>query len=221
MALTSVAKRIIDIAVAGATLLFAAPALVLVALAIKLDSPGPVFYVAKRCGIAGTRFDFYKFRTMVPGAQRGGSRILTGASDPRVTRVGRYLRAFKIDEVPQMLNVLQGHMSIVGPRPEPPDVVERYYPERWAEILTVKPGLTCLLQVEVYPDFSAHHANVGDTEAHYVAEDLPLKLERDLVYVRRASLWLDAQIVARTAYCILVKSWAHVGRSTRGPEVRT
>ena len=122
-----VIKRAIDVVVSGSALVVLLPLLPFVALFIKLESPGPVFYVARRYGQNRRPFDFYKLRTMVPDADRLGSLILTKAGDERVTRVGRILRAFKIDELPQLLNVLKGDMSIVGPRPEVFEVVENHY----------------------------------------------------------------------------------------------
>ncbi len=209
------AKRVVDIVFSAAVLLILSPLLLLVAVIIKIDSPGPVFYVGMRRGQGGRPFRFFKFRTMVRDADRKGSAMLTTASDARVTRVGRFLRLFKIDEIPQFLNVLKGDMSIVGPRPEVGEVVDGYYPERWAEVLAVKPGITCLLQVETFPDFTVAHDGVSDPHTFYVEHQLPFKLERDLDYVRRASLGLDLLIIARTAGCILLKSPALLLRSGR------
>lgn len=207
------AKRTFDVVVSGSALLALSPLFAVVAVLTKLDSPGPVFFIAQRCGQGRQPFDFYKFRTMVTDAHRRGSTMLTTAGDARVTRVGRYLRAFKIDELPQLLNVLKGDMSIVGPRPEVFDIVDHHYVDEWDEVLTVKPGLTCLLQVEVYPDFTAAHGDVDDPHAYYLEVDLPHKIRRDKEYARRASFLLDMKIIFQTAYCILFKSWAYVGRN--------
>lgn len=209
-------KRLIDIVGALTGLLVLSPLWVLAAVLIKLDSSGPVFYVAKRCGQHRRPFDFYKFRTMVSDADRRGSRILTVASDSRVTRVGKYLRAFKFDEMPQLLNVLKGDMSLVGPRPEVYEVVDEYYLDQWDDILSVRPGITCLLQVAVYPDFTAGHEGVEDPIQYYIEHDLPEKLRLDLEYVAQASLWLDLKIIVQTIYCILVKSWPYARRGAVG-----
>ena len=212
-------KRIIDIVGALVGLVVLAPLWLPAALLIKLDSPGPVFYVAKRYGRHRERFDFYKFRTMVADADRRGSRMLTTAGDVRVTRVGKYLRAFKIDELPQLINVLKGDMSLVGPRPEVPEVVDHHYQDQWDEVLSVQPGITCLLQIEVYPDFSAGHDGVEDPIRYYIEHDLPLKLKLDREYVAHASVWLDLKIIAQTVYCILVKSWPFLRGRTTSSEV--
>ena len=98
-------------------------------------------------------------------------------------------------------------MSLVGPRPEVFDVVDQYYQDQWDEVLLVRPGITCLLQVEVYPDFTAAHEGVEDPLQYYIEHDLPHKLKRDREYIARASVWLDLKILAQTLYCILVKSW--------------
>jgi lipopolysaccharide/colanic/teichoic acid biosynthesis glycosyltransferase len=208
-----VIKRAVDVIVSASALVVLLPLLPLVALLIKLDSPGPVFYVARRYGQNHRPFDFYKLRTMVPDADRLGSVILTKARDERVTRVGRILRAFKIDELPQLLNVLKGDMSIVGPRPEVFEVVENHYRDRWERILSVRPGLTCLLQVAVYPEFTIGHGGVADPIRYYIEQDLPLKIRLDTEYVDRASLALDFKIMGQTLYNILVKSWRFVGHS--------
>src|SRR5262249_36626604 len=171
-----VIKRAIDVGVSGSALFVLLPLLPFVALFIKLESPGPVFYVARRYGQNRRPFDFYKLRTMVPDADRLGSLILTKAGDERVTRVGRILRPCKIDVLPQLLNVLKGDMSIVGPRPEVFEVVENHYRDQWERILSVRPGLTCLLQVAVYPEFTIGHAGVADPIRYYIEQDLPLKI---------------------------------------------
>ena len=206
-----VIKRAADVIVSASVLVVLLPLLPLVALLIKLDSAGPVFYVARRYGQNRRPFDFYKLRTMIPDADRLGSVILTKAGDERVTRVGRILRAFKIDELPQLLNVLKGDMSIVGPRPEVFEVVDNYYRGQWDRILSVRPGLTCLLQVAVYPEFTIAHGGVADPIRYYIEQDLPLKIRLDTEYVDRASLALDIKIMGQTLYNILVKSWRFLG----------
>jgi lipopolysaccharide/colanic/teichoic acid biosynthesis glycosyltransferase len=211
------AKRVFDIVFASVTLMFLSPLFLMVALLIKMDSPGPVLYVARRCGLNGRPFNFYKFRTMVDQADRLGSRMLTRAGDQRVTLIGKYLRLFKIDELPQLFNVLKGDMSVVGPRPEVYEVVEHYYVEEWSKVLKVRPGLTCTLQVEVFPDFTASHPEVQDPFRYYIENDLPHKLRRDSEYAERGSFWLDMKIIARTLYCILFKSWSFLGNGKSAP----
>lgn len=201
-------KRLLDVVLASAALLLLSPLFLVVAVLIRLESPGPVFYAGVRCGRGRRPFRFYKFRTMVTGADRLGSTILTAVDDPRVTRLGHVLRRCKIDELPQLLNVLRGDMSLVGPRPEVFDVVNHYHVDQWDRVLSVRPGITCLLQIDVYPDFSAALEGVADPIGYYVEHQLPYKLKRDLEYVERHSLWLDLAIIARTIACIVLKSGA-------------
>jgi lipopolysaccharide/colanic/teichoic acid biosynthesis glycosyltransferase len=118
------------------------------------------------------------------------------------------VRLFKIDELPQFFNVLKGDMSVVGPRPEVFEVVDHFCVDQWDRVLSVRPGLTCLLQIDVYPEFSAAHRGVSDPFRYYVEQQLPYKLKRDLDYVEQASLWLDLKIIAETVYCVLVKSFS-------------
>jgi lipopolysaccharide/colanic/teichoic acid biosynthesis glycosyltransferase len=205
-------KRLFDILFASSALLVLSPLLLVIAVLIRVDSPGPVLYRARRCGQHRRAFTFYKFRTMVTDADRLGSRILTTAGDERVTRIGRYLRVFKVDELPQLLNVLKGDMSIVGPRPEVFEVVDHYCVDQWDRVLSVRPGLTCLLQIDVFPDFTAEHGGVLDPFRYYVDHQLPYKLQRDREYVETASVWLDLRIIARTIACIALKSWSFLPR---------
>ncbi len=208
----SARKRALDLVVAGSAVLLLSPLFLLVAILIKLDSRGPVFYAARRCGRRRQPFSFFKFRTMVPNATAVGSAILTAKRDPRITRVGRFLRVLKIDELPQLVNVLRGDMSVVGPRPEVYEVVDTYYREQWTEVLEARPGITCLLQIETFPDFTIAHGGGADGERVYVEQQLPFKLRRDTEYVRTASLGLDLKIILQTAWCIGFKSWGYLLR---------
>ncbi len=188
-------KRMMDLLGAALGLLLFAPFMFLIALAIKLDSPGPVFFVQERVGLHGRRFRMYKFRSMVADAERRLAEVahlneMTGpvfktARDPRVTRVGRVLRRLSLDELPQLFNVLKGEMSLVGPRPPLPREVAKYGP-RERRRLSVKPGITCLWQVS------------GRNK-------IPFErwVELDLEYVERWSLWLDLKILARTVPAVL------------------
>jgi lipopolysaccharide/colanic/teichoic acid biosynthesis glycosyltransferase len=211
-------KRLFDLLFASLALLILSPLLLGIAVLIRLDSPGSVLYTARRCGQHRRPFKFYKFRTMVTEADRLGSRILTTAADKRVTRVGRYLRVFKLDELPQLLNVLKGDMSIVGPRPEVFEVVDYYCVDQWNRVLSVRPGLTCLLQIDVFPDFTVEHGGVADPFRYYVEHQLPYKLKRDREYVETASVRLDLWIIARTIACIGLKSWSFLPRAARVDE---
>lgn len=199
------AKRVLDLALSVTALVLASPLLVFAAIAIKLSSPGPVFYLARRAGYKGQPFLEYKFRTMHVGADRHGA--FTGKQDARVFAVGHILRLFKIDELPQLFNIIKGEMSIVGPRPEDVETVERYYTPDQRRVLNVAPGLTGLPQVRFFPDLSVVDSAGMDPQEHYRRVLLPMRLELDLEYVRRQSFWLDCQLIVHTAYLVLVKSW--------------
>jgi len=196
----SIAKRLFDVLAAGAGLLVLAPLLLAVALWIKLDSPGPVLFRQIRVGRHGVPFDIYKFRTMANRPDAG--RQLTVGLDPRVTRAGRFLRHYKLDELPQLLNVLEGTMSLVGPRPEVPRYVECYPPAARSAVLSVRPGITDLAAIQ-YKDESAILGQACDPERAYVETILPVKLEYYQRYVRERSFWLDLRIIFRTLAAIV------------------
>jgi lipopolysaccharide/colanic/teichoic acid biosynthesis glycosyltransferase len=194
VALDEVAKRGFDLAVAGVALLLLWPVLLALAALVRLDSPGPALYRALRVGRDGEPFKMLKFRTMRVGAD-GGSGI-TGAADGRVTRLGRRLRAARLDELPQIINVLRGEMSLVGPRPEAPRYVRYYTPEQLA-VLRVRPGVTGPTQLRFRDE--AALLTEADVEAQYVRDLLPAKLASDLEYVRTRSIWGDVGILWKTA----------------------
>jgi lipopolysaccharide/colanic/teichoic acid biosynthesis glycosyltransferase len=183
-------KRAFDLGFTLVASLVLLPVAMLVSLIILLDSPGPILYRSFRVGRGGRKFTLYKFRTMVPQAEELGPSV-THRGDSRVTRVGRLLRRTKFDELPQVLNVLRGEMSIVGPRPELPKYVA-LFPEEYQELLRMRPGLTSLAQIayrdeeDLLPD--------EETEAYYITQVLPRKLALDLYYVRHWSLALDFQV---------------------------
>ena len=188
-------KRLIDIALSVLLLLLSLPLTLLTALAIKLESPGPVFYVQERVGQYGKTFRLYKFRSMRADAEKDGPRW-AGANDSRVTRVGRLIRVCRVDEIPQFINVLRGEMSVVGPRPERPFFVEKlreqipFYSRR----LAMKPGITGWAQVR-------HHYDAS-------IEDVKQKVLYDLYYFENMSLLLDFQIIARTVWVVLTGAGA-------------
>lgn len=201
----SVAKRLFDVLAAGAGLLVLAPLLLAVALWIKLDSTGPALFRQVRIGRHGVPFEIYKFRTMVDrpdGGRQGAGPQLTVGQDPRVTRAGRFLRHYKLDELPQLLNVLEGSMSLVGPRPEVPRYVECYPPAARSAVLSVRPGITDLAAI-LYKDESAILGQARDPERAYVETILPVKLEYYQRYVRERSFWLDLRIIFRTLAAIV------------------
>jgi len=195
-----VIKRLFDVLVAVAGLLVLSPLFALVALAIKLTSRGPVFFRQERVGRNFRPFRIYKFRTMVVDAPRLGGQITAGR-DPRITSIGHLLRKTKLDELPQLLNVLSGEMSLVGPRPEVPKYVEMFRPQ-FAEVLSVRPGITDLASVK-YRDENEILGQADDPEAAYVNQVLPDKLALATEYVRRASFWFDVRLIFATFWKVL------------------
>jgi len=190
-----VTKRLLDAVLAALGLAVLAPALAAIAAAIRLDSPGPVVYAAQRVGRSGREFPMYKFRTMRIDQSGRGPRI-TPRGDRRITRVGRVLRRTKLDELPQLWNVLRGDMSLVGPRPEDPHYVALYSPDQ-RRVLQARPGITSLASVRFRDE---ERLLVGsDWERTYVNQVMPAKLAIDLDYVDHWSLWLDARVLWATA----------------------
>ena len=191
-------KRALDVVLGLLALLFALPVMAVVAVAVALDSAGPVIYGARRVGRGGREFTMWKFRSMARGADKVGPAV-TGAFDFRVTRVGAFLRRTKLDELPQLLNVLGGQMSLVGPRPEAPTYVERWSREE-RDILAVRPGVTGPTQITYIDE---EELLAGDPDAAYEAELMHAKLAIDLEYVRTYSLRRDLLILWRTLVGIL------------------
>jgi len=188
------AIRFLDILGALTGLSVTAPLLMVLALIVKLTSPGPVLFRSTRVGWRGRPFTLLKFRSMYLGAETQGAAITT-ANDPRVTPIGRALRRWKLDELPQFLNVLGGDMSLVGPRPESPAYVARYSREQLA-ILDTKPGITSPASL-LYRDESSILS--GDHwEEHYLREIMPAKLAIDLEYSRRRTVWSDVRVLLQT-----------------------
>lgn len=186
--------RLRDVAASILGLVLLCPFFPLVALLIKLDSAGPVFYQAERIGKGGQPFFLYKFRTMVNGADRSGPG-LTVASDQRITRLGRWLRRNKIDEWPQLINVLKGEMSLVGPRPEDPRYVRLYTPKQ-QQVLAVLPGITSPATLRY-----SHEQELlrgSDWESVYVEQIMPHKLHMELDYLGRRTFWTDMVVISQT-----------------------
>ena len=190
------AKRLFDLLGATVALVLLAPLLAAVALWIKLDSPGPVLFRQQRVGRHGRLFAIHKFRTMVADAPQRGPQITIG-DDPRITRAGAFLRRSKIDELPQLVDVLAGHMSLVGPRPELPAYVAHYPAALREQVLAVRPGITDPVSLEL-ADESALLARAADPEREYVDVLLPKKLRAAAAYAQQASLWTDLQVIGRT-----------------------
>ncbi len=190
------AKRAFDIVVAGLGLLLLSPLLAAVGLWVRLDSPGPALFRQERVGRFGRSFRIHKFRTMVDGAPTLGPAITVGA-DARITRAGAWLRARKLDELPQLIDVLAGSMSLVGPRPELPRYVALYPAALRDKVLSVRPGITDPVSLQM-ADESARLAHAADPEREYVEVLLPAKLREAAAYAERATLWSDLQVLART-----------------------
>ena len=193
-------KRLFDVLCALAALLVLSPVLFGLGLAIKITSPGPVFYRGRRVGLHGRPFRIFKFRSMVIDAERLGG-ASTADGDPRITPIGRALRKTKLDELPQLLNVLVGDMSFVGPRPEVQQYVDLYTEEEKA-ILTVRPGITDWASLW-NPDEGAVLAGAADPERAYLELIRPQKLKWQLAYVRERSFLVDLSILARTFWTVV------------------
>src|SRR3990172_5035503 len=188
-------KRVFDFLCSSIGLLVLFPVFLLVMLAIYLESGGPVFFRQERVGKDGVPFHIIKFRSMVDRASEIGPEI-TSAGDPRVTRVGQFLRRTKLDELPQLLNVWSGEMSIVGPRPEVPSFVA-LYDDRQKEVLSVRPGITDPASI-TYADEEKILSAASDSHRAYVEQILPQKLELNLQYIKKMSLRSDIKIIFMT-----------------------
>ncbi len=192
-------KRLLDVLASATGLLLLLPLLLLIALWVKFDSPGSIFFRQERIGLRGKPFRIVKFRSM--SADHAGAQITVGA-DPRITRSGYLLRAYKLDELPQLLNVLLGDMSLVGPRPEVPRYVALYPADVRDEVLSVRPGITDLASVQ-YRSESTLLAHSPDPERTYIDTILPAKLALCQQYVRERSFLLDLKIIAMTLGIVL------------------
>ena len=201
--LAGMAKRLFDIAIAlGGLAVFGLPLLAL-ALWIRLDSPGPVFFRQERVGKGGQRFRIHKFRTMTVDAEARGP-LLTVGADARVTRVGRVLRANRLDELPQFFDVLAGDMSLVGPRPDVPRYVDRWPPALRERVLAVRPGITDPASLK-FRDEATLLAQAADPEREYLDVILPRKLALAADYADHASLWTDLAVIGRSVGVLLFR----------------
>jgi len=201
-------KRVTDVVLSAGALLALAPAFGFVALAIKLSSPGPVFFRQERAGRGGRPFFIWKFRTMVKDAANMGPAI-TGAGDPRITRVGRILRLTKLDELPNLMNVLKGEMSFVGPRPDLPRFMTTLTPTQ-RRIFDFRPGITGPTQIRyIAEEELLSPINIDDNYVENVLQD---KLASDLAYIERWAWWRDLVLILYTAVALLFKL---LGRLTR------
>ena len=202
-------KRMFDLVVSAAFLVPLSPLFILVGTMIRLESPGPIFYRGVRSGLGGRRFRIYKFRTMVMNADKiGGSS--TADTDPRITKLGKQLRKFKLDELPQLINVIKGEMSFVGPRPEVPFYTDLFTEEERA-ILSVRPGITDWASLW-NSDEGALLAGKTDPEKYYLEHIRPEKMRLQLAYVRQRTFCKDLVIMLQTAMTVL---WRPLGRKGR------
>lgn len=195
-------KRLLDIALSAFGLLLLSPALFLLALMIKLDTPGPVFYRGVRVGRNGRPFRIYKFRSMVSDAEAKGASS-TNAADPRVTRAGHFIRKFKLDEFSQLINVFLGDMSLVGPRPEVKKFVDMYTEEEKL-ILTVRPGITDWSSIRFHNEGEIiESSGIADADEAYAKLIRPEKLRLQMRYVRERNMWIDIKILLCTVLTII------------------
>lgn len=192
-------KRLFDMIVSTVGLLILAPFFLLIGLIIRLTSAGPVFYLQQRVGKDGVLFRLFKFRTMRINADKAAA-ITIGERDSRITSVGYWLRKFKIDELPQLINVWKGEMSLVGPRPEVKKFVD-LYSDQQREVLTAKPGITDFASIEFRNENKLLEGK-EDPIDFYIREIMPVKLALNLKYIRSQSFWLDIRIIFQTVFSI-------------------
>lgn len=193
----SFVKRFLDIILSLLAIIILSPIFLLSSIFIKLSSPGPVFFCANRIGKNKKHFKMFKFRSMYMNDEKG--HIITLRSDQRIFPYGRFMRKSKIDELPQLLNILKGEMSIVGWRPEDEENVEEVFISEFREILKTKPGLTSPGSL-----FDYTHGELYEDEERYIKEFLPIKLKLELYYVRNRSIMYDLELIIRTVVTILL-----------------
>lgn len=195
-------KRLFDIVSSGLGLVALSPLFLVLGIWIKLDSTGPIFYRQVRVGKNNKDFKLFKFRSMRPDSDKLGL-ITVGGRDPRVTRSGYYIRKYKLDEFPQLINVFKGDMSLVGPRPEVRKYVDMYTPEQM-KVLNVRPGITSLASIR-YRNENEILAAAEDPDKCYIEQVMPDKLAIDLEYVDKANLWNDIKLIFSTFKEIITK----------------
>lgn len=188
-------KRCFDFIVSFIGIIILLPVFIIVSIAIKLDSKGDILFLQKRVGRYGKEFNIYKFRTMVTDAEKIGKQITIGKDD-RITKVGAFLRRFKIDELPQLLNVFKGDMSLVGPRPEVPKYVSLYNEEQ-RKVLNVRPGITDMASLR-YKDENDILGKVEDPEEYYINVIMKDKLNLNLEYIEKSNVFFDIYLIVKT-----------------------
>lgn len=196
-----IAKRLFDVLFSALGLLALSPLFILITIAILLTSRGPLFFRQDRVGRGGVVFQIHKFRTMVEDAPERGPQITVGR-DPRITRVGKFLRHYKLDELAQLIDVFRGKMSFVGPRPEVPHFVDFYPKDIRAIILSVKPGITDRASIE-FKNENTILGHARDPHHAYIHEVLPIKLKYYVDYVKERSFWGDIRIIFATLKAVV------------------
>ena len=191
-------KRLFDIIFSFLGLILVSPLFLVIAFLIKRESPGPVFYRGVRIGKSGKPFRIFKFRTMVENAEELGGPSTAG-DDPRLTKIGKFLKKYQLDELPQLINVLKGEMSLVGPRPEVKMYVEMMAEEERNNILSIKPGMTDLASLWNFHESEALRGS-PDPEKAYMEKIRPQKIKLQLGYVKNRSFWLDLKIILKTIF---------------------
>lgn len=195
-------KRFFDVVFSFIGIVLLLPVFIIIATLIKVYSKGSIFYIQKRVGKGNKDFYLYKFRTMTANASEQGF-ITVGAKDDRITGVGYYLRKYKLDELPQLFNVLKGDMSLVGPRPEVRQYVDLYTPEQ-REVLSIKPGITDYASIE-YSNESELLGKSENPQEAYITQIMPAKLKLNMKYIAEQSLLTDIKIILRTLYRIVAR----------------
>lgn len=193
-------KRVFDVTVASILLLLLAPVMLVIAVAVKANSKGPVFFRQVRRTKYGKEFRIFKFRTMVVDAEKIGTQVTVG-NDPRITKVGHMIRKTRLDEIPQLLNVLKGEMSFVGTRPEVPKYVNQYKPEMMATLL-MPAGITSKASIE-FKDEEKILYGVDDVDKVYVEEVLPIKMTYNIAYLKSFSGWNDIKLMVETVLAVV------------------
>ena len=195
-------KRIFDIVMSVFLIILFSPLLLATFIVIKLDSPGKALFLQDRVTQNGKIFKVFKFRTMVENAESLGSQVTTG-EDPRITKCGRWLRKFRIDEIPQLFNILKGELSFVGVRPEVPKYVKKYTPEMFATLL-LPAGVTSMTSI-MYKDESKLLEGAENPDKTYVEEILPEKMKYNLEYIKNFNFWYDIKVMVKTVFAIIKK----------------
>jgi len=196
-----ITKRIFDLVFVIPGIILLSPVFLLISLLIKRDDNGPILFKQVRVGQYGKLFKVLKYRTMVVDAEKKGAKVTTGG-DPRITQTGHWLRKYKLDELPQLFNVLKGDMSLVGPRPEVPEYVKFYTEEQKQTVLSVPPGITDLASIE-FRNENDLLADSKDPVKDYREKVLPIKLKYYEQYVTERSLWLDFKLIIKTIIAIV------------------